>query len=134
MSTLTGILLFISGSVAGGGFLFWIYYKVFVSPTKSNQQVPKIGGQNVPRSSFEIDFSKAYRVACFFGNDFSEGRSTLTFFDSVRILGFSGPPELAPEDSLFYLQRWLVLEIEGEKRIYMPASSIAYLEELVSNG
>ncbi len=109
-------------------FLLVIFFRQCNRPDPQ----PRLGGQAVPTQTFQINFSKRYRIICH-GYE-AEGGPRI--YNDVRILGFvggdSGKGNSTHFASYSYFGHWLVLEKSDLKKVYLPASSIAIIEE-VSN-
>jgi hypothetical protein len=92
------------------------------------EQAPMLGGQEVPKENFLIDFSRRYNVVV---TDYNKGSRT---YENAKILGYTG--ETVRESSGGYSKgyghfgRWLVIELPDRRRAYLSPGNIAYLEEV----
>ena len=96
---------------------------VFSGPERG----PEIGGQEVPKQSFIIDFSRRYHITL------SDYRSTRTY-SNAKIMGYTGETNRDASGGLSkdyrHFGQWLVIELPDRRRVYFPPTSIAHLEEV----
>jgi hypothetical protein len=117
------IFLAVGGCVAFFGLL--ILYAVATSVERPPSQVPSIGGQKVPAEHLSLEFTNRFNI-------YSNSRATNLVFNDCRIIGFTGESGetgrgLSPRYGFF--TRWIVLERQDGRRVYLPAQSIEYIED-----
>ena len=88
---------------------------------------PEIGGQAIPDTRFVIDFNKRYNIIC---SQYQGSRS----YENIRIVGYTGAEVKESSGQLSrgyaYFEHWLVLERADGRMVYLPMSSVSFLEEI----
>lgn len=90
-------------------------------------RIPRVGGQEVPQKKFPLDFSRSYHLVTR-----ESGRERV--YQNVKILGYTGSTVKdtagEPSGGYNYFDRWLAIELPDKRRAYLPANSIASIEEI----
>lgn len=89
--------------------------------------MPQVGGQDVPKANFTIDFDKRYNIVC------SQYQGASHTYENVKIIGYTGN-EVKESSGLMskgysYFSHWLVAERIDGRKIYLPMNNITILEE-----
>lgn len=91
------------------------------------ERAPELGGQEVPKEKFVIDFSRHYNIIL------SDYRSQ-SKYENGKILGYTGETvrESSGITSKGYgnFSHWLVIELADGRRVYLSPGNVSYLEEV----
>lgn len=89
---------------------------------------PKIGGTRAPAQIQEIDFTKPhdfhFRVAY--------DKAATHVFERCLLVGFTTPmtdEDASPAYEEYTHNRWIVLQREDGRRVYIPRDNLVYIED-----
>jgi hypothetical protein len=93
---------------------------------------PKIGGTRAPANVQEINFSKLHDFHFRIAYD----KSATQVFERCLLIGFTTPmtnDENSPTYEEFAHNRWIVLQREDGRRVYIPRDNLLYIEDSVKD-
>ncbi|QDV87618.1 hypothetical protein TBK1r_66490 [Stieleria magnilauensis] len=89
---------------------------------------PKIGGTRAPANVQEIDFTKPHDFHFRIAYD----KSATQVFERCLLVGFTTPmtdEDNQPAYEEFTHNRWIVLQREDGRRVYIPRDNLLYIED-----